>query len=252
MNEPKSINQFSWNRVQSLCKRYIAINRKSQLISLGIVVGLLIILWLFSFTSNAYSNNMQQGFASLYLTAFFLFTISGLLFTSSIFDELHKPETAHLSLMLPATSFEKLFSAWLVTAIGFTVFYMVIFSLLFTGLQLVTILLDSGSTGFRFFHPFDPDTLNTINSYLYYQSFFLLGAVVFRKHNFLKTLLALVLLLMLLMIVMFLITAIAFQSETFDFNILMTSNWAEFIVKILLTTIFLALAYIRLKNRQVA
>ncbi|MCC5912769.1 MAG: hypothetical protein JJU46_00210 [Balneolaceae bacterium] len=249
MNQTKSINQFSWNRVKLLCKRYIAINRKSQLISLGIVVGLLVIFWFLSVNAGSYS---REGISSLYATAFLLFGIAGLLFTSSIFDELHKPETAHLSLMLPATSLEKLFSAWLVTAIGFTVIYMVSFFLLFTGLQLVTILFNAGGVGFQFFNPFDPDTLNSISSYLYFQSFFLLGAVVFKKHNFLKTLLAWVLFLILMMIGMFLLAAIFLQSGTFDYNIVMTGNRVEFAVKTLLTLFFLWLAYVRLKNRQVA
>jgi hypothetical protein len=251
MNRIEPSNAFSISRFIQLCKRIIKLNRSSWLMGLGAVIGILLIIWFFPILAGG---NTWHGYRieSLLPAATFFFILGGLFMTSTLFNELHSPTTAFQHLTLPATALEKLLSAWAISTVLYTLFSLVIYFLLTLTIQLVTAFTLTADLSIRLFNPMDFNLSESVISYFYYHSIFLLGAIYFVKNNFLKTIVSIVFVLstlFILMGLMFFVTAgtIAIQFSTDDLAAGIIHS-----VSIIFSLFILTIAWIRLKNRQVA
>ncbi len=168
--------KFSLERFILLIVRDLTYMRKSILILSGAMAGVFISL-------NIVSEVMDSLFGFFYFTG-------GFIFTSGIFRELHARETVTDYLMLPASSLEKFAERLFIATAGWTLYSLVLFSASSFIIELIKIFLEKGS-GFNPFNPMDVQLLKTIPYYLVNSSVFLLGAVYFKKMNFIKTILAL-------------------------------------------------------------
>jgi hypothetical protein len=111
-------------------------------------------------------------------------------------------------------------------------------------------------TPFNIFNPFTSDVLSTILGFFFYQSIFLLGAVYFKKNNFIKTLLVMIVVVLGTLFVLnigLLIFGLS-QNQEFFVNIQLGAFWLtplKYIIGTVLTVFFIWLSYVQLKNKQV-
>jgi len=253
------ISGFSFERFKQVIYRTLVLNKKQ--ITLG-AVGAIVGLFVFWCLMMIYDSDavVQEKTAIMLSTGTVLYQIAGFIFTASIFNELHKKETAFRFLTLPATTKEKLSSAWGVTYLIYTI----------CALSILTLLLFFSNIVGQLFFNADPLNMASLTGiylnssllfYLFFNSVFLLGSALFRQYNFLKTAFSIVLffigVVLLSGIISFIYGPINLHFFYPEFMGL-TSNSElnrlifELIYVIPPTLFFLMLSYYRLKNRQVA
>ena len=250
MEKIEPLNTFSFARFKQLSKRTIELNRSSWLMGLGAVLGILLILWFFPILTG-HNTWHSYRIENLLPAAIFFFVPGGLFITSSLFNELHSPTTAFQHLTLPATALEKLLSAWAVTTVLYTIASLIIYFLLTLIIQLITALTISSDLSIQMFNPLDFDLAESVASYFYYHSIFLLGAVYFVKNNFLKTLLSIVLVVSALILITGLVFFVSAGTIAFQFSTDDLSSVVIHTLSIFFSLFMLVIAWIRLKNRQV-
>lgn len=175
-------------------------NKKRYLISLGAIAGLLI-LW-YSFIIIVLQEN-PIGETIQVLTFYVGLFLIGSLHTSLIFSDLNEGPRAIHFLLVPASTFEKLLSAILYTAILFFISYVLIYYLVdFSMVTLSNSISENAAKRDHTAHVPPSDIINVFkapsqqgyNFYMYFllayvgvQAAFLLGSVYFVKYNFIKT-----------------------------------------------------------------
>lgn len=267
MNISTGINSFSLARMQWVTKRHFEINKRNWLLGYVSVTGGIIAIWLiFALISTTFStvsaaairSNMMM--ANLALT---IYPLAGLFLSISVFKELQTPDSAPQLLLLPATNKEKLMSAWIISFV------------LYTAVAIITILILAGLEHL-FITFFGFTTINEmiegavlppvpglnefytkIFTYLIFNSVFLLGAVWFKRYNFLKTALSIIVFFIVLGLALnFLINVEFFNELMYRESVVgINAENIEFIKVIFglgITFLFLVFSYIRLKNRQIA
>lgn len=155
----------------------------SVLIGIGAAIGIFLIISLI----DIWSNSAEPGFHHGMFTA--VLVIGGLIVTGNIFRDLHRKETIGGYLLLPASALEKVVVRILLAGIGwalFTVIWYTLFSLLAEGVNSMIF-----GRSHSLFNPLEGDVWLSIAHYLVLHSIFLVGAVYFRKHHLLKTILSL-------------------------------------------------------------
>lgn len=150
-----------------------------------------------------YSIDISDGSAAEPAAHMVLFGIwlicAGLLMTGLSFQDLHQPQERSQYLMLPVSSFERLLSRYLLTGPLFVLFAVVAF--------IGADHLGNLWTGFWFgerqtpFPPLDERTGWLLFSYLLAHAVMLIGAICFRTHAFVKTILFLLVVLIGLMLI---------------------------------------------------
>lgn len=253
----EKINQFSVHRFMLLIKRYAIFNTKTLLIGLGALSGVMIFIALIQ----TYVSGGMFNVEALTNTGQTMIFIGGFVLTSMVFKELHAPARSQFYLTLPATTAEKLFSSWIITSVGFVVLANVILSLV--------LLLSNGlahiawSTPISYFNPFTSGNIQIMSVYFVTQSIFFLGAIYFRKNNFLKTILSLFVISFVINIITAGFMYIIFgqmgmggemQSLPPDFILTMESTapkLARFAFYGIITPLSLLVSYFRLKEREV-
>jgi len=181
----EKINQFSFNRFILLIKRYLIFNIKTLLIGLAAGSGVMIVVSLLQ----AYFSTGYFNVNALVTTGHTFIFVGGYILTSMAYNEIHTPARSQFYLTLPATAAEKLFSNWFITSI----IYVIVTNLV---LWLVLLLSNSiahiaWSTPWDIFNPFAPSNTRLMAIYMATQGIFFLGALYFRKNNFMKTILSL-------------------------------------------------------------
>lgn len=243
-------NSFNPDRVLLLCRRHIELNRKTWLIGFAAALGILALIWFYpTLTPGRPWHSFQTG--NLLTPAIFLYTAGGLFLTSFLFDELHSPTTAFLNLTLPATAFEKLLSAWLVSSVIFTLVSVSLYTLFILLVQVMTRFLVTPDLSLQYFSQLDLSLLKSIFSYFTYNSFFLLGAIYFKKNNFLKTLLAMILISSGLVILSGILLFLFSESVSIQISLSNLETGTLYSIYLAVIVISLGITYIRLKNRQV-
>ena len=163
------LKQFKWDVLQ---------NYRFLYIGYMVVFGLMLL-----FTSG----NIHGGSEGWH-SGFFWFTLffGGLLFTSSLFDEMNSPQPKQFYLTTPSSHLEKFTSKLFLSSVIYTLLTMGVFTIM----SFVATLIMELRTGENLpsFNPFFIANTEAIKSYLITQSIFLLGAITFRKVSFLKTL----------------------------------------------------------------
>lgn len=258
MNQLNPTNTFSTDRFIHLCKRSFVINQRQWLIGLIASIGIVITIWMVpTLFILVLTESEVSRFENSFHIAFMTFTLWGLLFTSDIFQELNTPATAFQSLTLPATSTEKFLSAWFITVPVFLIITIIAISLITLLSALVLILFGGTPSGLNIYYPLDRSTWDFALNYLFLNSLFLLGAIYFRKNNFLKTIASFIALMLSFFIVWgFLgwayIHLLGLDHLSFEFITSgPISNVLGSLSKWVITSIALLLTYVSLKRQQV-
>lgn len=255
MKQIKPVNQLSVNRLFHLCRLTLFKNKRQWLTGLLAISGLLFVIWMLPLMSNGAPGESFNGPLG-YPFAMFLFALWGLWITSDIFRELHSPSTAYQSLTLPATSSEKFMAAWIIT---YPLLLILFGASLFTISFIVSAIhgiIHGGFSLTSLFLPFSAESAELTGYYFFNNSLFLLGAILFRKNNFLKTLLAIITAVISLFFVsavtLFIVTA-GLGVDRFSFQlddpVLLETLSNTFTFVIAFTS--LLLTYLLLKKRQV-
>jgi hypothetical protein len=156
-------------------------SRKGLLITFVVTFGLLFTGFILEniFSSSKVFDSHADSFA-------FFLLIGGFILSSLAFSDLGNPLRRYSYLALPASTFEKFMSMWLLTCIGWIVMFTITF---------IIYALIANSAGhfffrnvtFQAFDPFEITTMIAIGYYIIFQAIFLVGAVHFRGYVFPKT-----------------------------------------------------------------
>lgn len=248
-------NSFSVSRFQLVLKRFLALNQRTWLIGFLCVAGFLLAVAVLP-TMSELMSVQRPGFIAIRGFTLSLYTLGGLILTSMLFNEIHSPTKAFQFLTLPSTTSEKLFAAWFTGSVIYTVVSMVSIVVLSLLVEVIKGVNLGIWTPFNIFNPFTADVISTILSFFFYQSIFLLGAVYFKKNNFIKTLLVMIVVILTALFVLnigLLIFGLS-QNQEFFVNIQLGAFWLtplKYIIGTLLTILFIWLSYVQLKNKQV-
>lgn len=189
---------FSAKRMGVLMKKYVVENRMSLLISVGCVTLAMAIIGLVNGWSYGYSdldgNLVEIGFLT---NAFFLFGM--IVAASPAFDTMWNQKSAIVTLMTPVSQFEKFLVRWIVSVPCYVVWGL--FSAFFADVlkKFFVVYVMGGEIDMIRWRCFlfggegvdinsNPTVFySTLLLFIFIQSFYLLGSVVWRKKNFIKT-----------------------------------------------------------------
>lgn len=194
---------FSSSRLLNLCRKDMVENWRTNILRIVMLYGsmaiTLILIGYDKYQNRNFSVDPMVEYSLIYFLVFGW--IFGILFAAGSFDKL-KTKTSRISvLMNPATPFEKFFSKWFMSTIVYIVIFVIAFlladytrvlicRLIFPNLEIIPTNL---------MHLFvvkpDPHALfvnkyaatYTLLGYLFTQSFFFLGSVVWPRNSFVKT-----------------------------------------------------------------
>jgi hypothetical protein len=175
--------EFSLQRLYFCLRRDMKPNSRSSFVILGAAAGFLLIISALDILVGDASADFHQGIF------YPILIVGGFVFTSGIFKEMHGKGTNLPYLMLPASALEKVISRLLLVSLGWVLFSIVWYTLYSALSEGINMILFGKSH--PVFHPFNGDVWKAAAHYTVMQSFFLLGAVFFRKLHFFKTLLTL-------------------------------------------------------------
>jgi hypothetical protein len=171
---------FQPNRFGHLLKKDLLFDQKRTWLVAGaafIVLFVTILFWAYD------GDNDAVTFANEFFPA--LLFGGGIFYTSLAFKELDEQNTGMLYLSLPASNFEKFFSKFLITTIGFVLFLIVSWWL-FTAIS-GSIIKGFFDMEVYSFTPFDSENWLLIKVFFIVQSLFFLGAITFKKYTAVKT-----------------------------------------------------------------
>lgn len=170
------------NRLGLLLRRQVFSNGKSIGIAFGAITGMMLVITLLvAYFNPAAINNLHY----LYFSALF---IGGYIFSSHVYNELHQIQKSYSYLTLPVSTTERLLSGWIISGLLFSLASLVAIAIVVILSGLIMSLITGTAPGQDLFYH---NSLSLVKNYMITQTIFLLGAVYFRKNNFLKTLLAL-------------------------------------------------------------
>lgn len=223
------------------------------------------------------SHNQIERLSNLMPFYYIGLFLGGLLFTSRSFNELANKEKGVDYLMIPASQFEKYFTLFLVSAIGYFLFFHLSCYLSFQIIENVQASLTGIHIEKDYQFLSNPDE----KKYIYYgyfilQSVFLLGATCFHKYSFLKTLFCLFIFLFGLYVINCIIISLLFglQGEFWKRSVpfvmvnklvggpiswhtdtYVIPRWLLdvylFIIRFLLAPVLWTIAYFRLKDQEI-
>jgi len=242
MNSEIATNTFL-NRIILLFRRNVMINKRTILIGfISLVCGVVFIKG----TVLYYGEISPISAESIVTFGFVIFTLVGYAFTSIMFYEKNSASSAPQFFTLPASPFEKLISAWLLSFCAYTIVGLLL-------LYVLSLLIGLPADWF-----FSIKIFNEIWPYVIYQSIFFLGAVHFRSNNFLSTLVTMLGVLILFGLIALLVTN-TFTPDGLFFKIpttlTATSTFRVFItclLTIVTSAFFIWASYLRLKRMELA
>lgn len=251
-------NGFSSERFLQVSRRTLQINKRTYALGFGGFFAGLFGLWILA---NLFGAGPAGADTSMMIlgVGILIYHIAGYVLTASAFSELQSPESASQFLTLPATTTEKLFSAWSISFLLYTV-------TAYAALFLLGILMWASADLF-FGAPADfsfvmeaASPIQNLLTYLLFNSVFLLGSVYFRGNNFLKTAFSILLFFLFIGIQSILFINLIGPDSVQSFTIrpplfLQNTGNAQLIFQVIytlpITALLLTFSYFRLKNRQV-
>jgi len=248
---------FDINRLKYLIQRDFSINYKTMLIASGAITGFLMFIGTITIIFGDKSMNEQNILGMIMPTLI----IAGLISTSLVFSELNSPHRGYLYLTLPASAFEKLISSWLVTSVFYVIFSIVLLFIL--NVYYIIIAEAFTSKSIPLINIFSIEVLKPFGIYMVVQSIFLLGAIYFRRVNFLKTILAWFVVFIIISLYTGLLGKILFNHFSVDNTMMNHSNDLKLTIENIIVPVakllfwfalapfFLIVSYFRLKERQV-
>ena len=242
------MKQISLNRISLLIKRYVFMNLKTHLIYLAGAAAILLMLSLLTtwwLRENMIFINQNQ------MKAVAIF--GGFIITSKVFKEISSKHRGWFYMMLPANPIEKVLAYWLTTSIG----YIVIASIAMVVLSIITSLITSifFKTALYVYNPVDKTGLMFMVHYCIFQSVFFLGAISFRKNNFLKTILAMFVVIVVVAIILGIISYLLYNDANIDstgMNIINPKIYysLNIVYYALVIPFFLSVSYFKFKERR--
>lgn len=180
------MNAVSLRRLARLMRNDLLSAARPALYGTASLLGLTVIFYLVIHTTRIRSGPVAD------LVIFGMCLIGGGLgMTSMAFQDMHHPLERNRYLMLPVSNLERILSRYLLTGPLFVAYAMVAFVLFdHVGKLLVALWLDRPDP---LFNPFAPPMKWLVFSYLLAHAVTLVGALCFRRHALLKTILFLLL-----------------------------------------------------------
>ncbi|MGI6479664.1 MAG: hypothetical protein ACOX0M_09520 [Salinivirgaceae bacterium] len=243
------MKQISLNRISLLIKRYVFMNLKTHLIYLAGAAAILLMLSLLTtwVAKGEYDYLLFQN----QMKAIAIF--GGFIITSKVFKEISSKHRGWFYMMLPANPIEKVLAYWLTTSIG----YIVIASIAMVVLSIITSLITSifFKTALYVYNPVDKTGLMFMVHYCILQSVFFLGAISFRKNNFLKTILAMFVVIVVVAIILGIISYLLYNDASIDstgMNIINPKIYysLNIVYYALVIPFFLTVSYFKFKERR--
>lgn len=248
---------FDFRRFSLLLQKEFLTGNKKSLIVLGAVFGLMMLFAWFLIET-------KDGYQYLNFNMFPLVLFGGgFVFTSVMYYEFSKKTGTHHYLSLPASTFEKFLSKWLITAVLFPIVTVLLFWIYvkladqlhfsYTEEKITTWFINNWWTLFF------------IRIYLILQSVFLLGAIAFQKYTFFKTALVSILSFALFVIICLIAHRIIFAAyydgleivenldtnhATRDFVIGTMTKWIEYAAYFLFPPIMWVAGFFKLKEKE--
>ncbi len=185
---------FQPNRILALVRRDAATGTRTILLRIASVGGVLFVLFFLSAALGSSSVVVDGAVASatassLHRYVFPLLLVLGGFMTSSMaFSELQDSQKAVQYLTLPGSTFEKYVSRVVLVTIGWSLLVLIAYTLIAALAVAVSVPLFGRSCGL--FLPTTSWVWNAVGTYIVGDATFVFGAIYFRKHPFLKTLLA--------------------------------------------------------------
>lgn len=252
-------NVFNIARSGHLLVRQLGFSTNGLMIGFGAVTGILI--FILSMTIIFGHVNMSSNI--FYGTIMPYFFIMGYIFTSNIYSELRHPQRGYQYLILPASTLEKLMIPWLISSILYVLTSIIALFIINTILIICSGLI--GGNHVPLFNPFALDVLKMFAVYMVTQPIFVLGAIYFRKNNFLKTILALFLIGFIIVLYVGISASLIINHDLHGMNFgnndipdnvqFFFVNKFTPVVKVIfwgfLAPFFLLISYFRLKEREV-
>ena len=173
---------FNFRRFGLLLKLHFVQNGKIQLLSAGLIVGLMLVLMIPMLASKAYSSTAEV----LHILAFFLCVLlGGSLFTNSIFNQYGNPGSGIPVIMVPASQLEKFLVNLLVSFIFISFFIILFWQLHFNIIDLANETISTNGRKY-FYTPEGPRTFFNYCYFIIYGVIFL-GSIYFPKNTYVKS-----------------------------------------------------------------
>ena len=252
-------NTFDIQRFGLLLKRKWLVFGKIYLITLAVVFGVILAAYAISFWPLfTYSEHFTERRISFRIP---LFIILGLLFltavASSYFAHLGQKSKTIIDLLIPASTFEKFLAGVFFTSIISTVSYLLIFFM--TDVIFVANLNDAAKDNFYFFASIRHNLYAPVYIIpLFATSIFLLGSVYFEKFHYIKTALSVMVFTGIWMAVVLKSAELLTRGRhAVENNPVIHGGdkspiecWMTLLL-VVLTIIFWAITYVRLKEKEV-
>ncbi len=204
-----------------LCRKEIVENWRALLLRVLLMYGVIALLLLWNgyaeyvyLDLDSYQAIYEEdpAWSFVYVVAFWSLFGFGAIAASLTMEKMRDKEGRFSVLMLPATSFEKFFSRWLISTVGYLVAFFLVFELAdFTRVAVFSLVRPDLSELIEPIKLWDMGLMKEpeyarwylITMYFFVQSLFVLGSAVWPKNSFLKTFAAV----MLIVFVYFLLSA---------------------------------------------
>jgi hypothetical protein len=183
----KLSNYIEASRFNLLLKMELNRSKKGLLLTFAVTFG---ILFTGFFLENIFSSS--KVYASHAGSYIFFLLLGGFILSSLAFSDLRNPLRRYHYLTLPASTFEKFLSMWLLSCVGWIIMFTVTFTL-YTWVANSMGTLFFKNIQFIAFNPFSPFTIASARYYIMFQAIFLVGAVQFKGYVFPKTIFTIIL-----------------------------------------------------------
>jgi len=204
-----NVNQyFNIKRLLLIMKRDVLTHYRTILITFLAVGGFAI------FASTVSLLNRSQGNFHLIFYLLILF-VSGFIFTSRVFREIYAPVKSYTYVTLPGSLLEKYIERWFLTSIGYVIGTFAAYSVITFASEGINHLLFGYSHGLL--NPAQKPFLIGVAAFLVLQGIFFAGAVFFKKHPLIKTILMVAMAAFVLMVIA-IVAARLIMPEYFEFT----------------------------------
>jgi hypothetical protein len=181
-------NVFNVRRMQLYLQKHFTDHYRfygmGMLVIFGLMTGIALLMLL---AAREPFRRMSELVPFYYIGLFF----GGLLFTSRAFNELGSKEKGVDFLMLPASQFEKFITLFLVSSVGYLLFYHISCYLSFKIIESTQLAALNQKIERNYDFLDNPkEKVYIFYSYIMLQAAFLLGATYFHKYSFIKTVLS--------------------------------------------------------------
>lgn len=273
---------FSLPRFINLCRKDMVESWKSNVLRIVLLYGVMavVMIWNGYF---AYSTHDSPHFIERHVNAdptkifillaflWFLFGF-GCLSASLMMEKMKSKTSRQAALMVPATSFEKFFSRWLLSTVVFLIVFLIafkladytrvlVYSLVYPDIKEVISPISLGGlvrkeTGWSVFEEMY-ELGAFLSVYVFVQSLFVLGSSVWPKNSFLKTFAAVTIIVSIYVLVTIMMGNMLLQGSGKDYGYIFSSftkkqafNWATLIF-MLLALMNWTLGYFRFKESEI-